>query len=89
MYVVNYDFQPAQKKLTPYDAKPTTQLTALLAQMLARQQARNPAGKHAPCATDLTLRRVVTRHIDRSRFCVRRGGKIAAVHGLPRDRTGS
>jgi len=49
MYVVNYDFESARKP-TPCDAKPTTQLAALPAQLLARQQARNPAGKHAPCA---------------------------------------
>jgi len=34
----------------PCDVKPTTQLAELPAQLLARQQARNPAGKHAPCA---------------------------------------
>jgi len=50
MYVVNYDFQQAQKP-TSCDVKPTIQLTALLAKLLARQQARNLAGKHAPCAT--------------------------------------
>jgi len=57
MYVINYDFQPA-RKLTPCDVKPTTQLATLPAQLLAWQQARNPAsnpaGKHAPCAAGLS-----------------------------------
>jgi len=44
MYVVNYDFQPARKP-TPCDAKSTTQLAALSAQLLTRQQARNSASR--------------------------------------------
>jgi len=46
------------RKPTLCDAKPTIQLAALSAQLLARQQARNsasnPAGKHAPCAAGLS-----------------------------------
>jgi len=58
MYVVNYDFQPVRKPTT-CDAKLTTQLAALPAQLLAWQQARNPASnparKHAPYAAGLTI----------------------------------
>jgi len=49
-----------KQKAHTCDAKPITQLAALPAQLLARQQARspasNPAGKHAPYAAGFRVK---------------------------------